>query len=325
MINKNCSTFLLRSLLAASFCVLSGITIAAELKVVAGNGEPGFVDGKDARLNKPIRLAPFGSGRIVIADINNNAIRVVSIDGEVITLAGGPDKKGHRDGDAAQAMFSGPHGVAVSPDGVIAVASANNHVVRLMTPTKDNRYTVSTLAGVVGKTGSQDGAVATALFNSPHGVAWEGDGALLVVDIGNATIRRIKDGVVTTVLRASDSQMEMPIDLMPAGDGSFLIADAGSAKALRWVPDGTLTAASPETELVMPHGISGDGNGIVYVAEMNAHRIARLGKKSSTIVAGTGEAGSSIDQLNKPAAVLVHDGYLWIADLNNHRISVLKL
>jgi sugar lactone lactonase YvrE len=325
MINKNCSTFLLRSLLTISFCVLSNIIIAAELKVIAGNGEPGFVDGNDARLNKPIRLAPFGPGRIVIADINNNAIRVVSIDGTVTTLAGGPDKKGHRDGDAAQAMFSGPHGVAVSSQGVIAVASANNHVVRLMIPAKDNHYTVTTLAGVVGKTGSQDGDAQAALFNSPHGVAWEDDGSLLVVDIGNATIRRVKDGVVSTVLRASDTEMVMPIDLMPAGDGSFLIADAGSAKALRWIPGGELIAVSPETELVMPHGISGDDNGVVYVAEMNTHRIARLGKTVSTIIAGTGEAGSGVGQLNKPAAVLVHDGYLWIADLNNHRISVLKL
>ena len=74
----------------------SAMSVAAELRVIAGNGEAGFVDGSDARFNKPIRLAPFGPGKIVIADIYNHAIRSVSLDGEVLTLAGGPDKNGHQ-------------------------------------------------------------------------------------------------------------------------------------------------------------------------------------------------------------------------------------
>ena len=32
-----------------------------------------------------------------------------------------------------------------------------------------------------------------------------------------------------------------------------------------------------------------------------------------------------MDLLYKPAAVLVHDGHLWIADLGNHRISVVPI
>ncbi len=313
------------ALISICLLVTPMIANAAEFKVVAGNGEAGFIDGNDARFNKPIRLAPFGPGKILVADINNHAIRVVSIDGEVTTLAGGPDKKGHRDGDAAQAMFNSPHGVAVSPDGVIAVASASSHVVQLMTPTEGDSYIVSTIAGVVGKTGSQDGKAATALFNSPHGVVWEKDGSLLVVDIGNATIRRIKDAQVSTVLRASDSLMQMPIDLMPAKNGSYLIADAGSQKALRWTPGDAPEVVAPEVELVMPHGVSSGSGDEVYVAEMNGHRISLLSNGAAVIVAGTGEPGSGSDQLNKPAAVLVHDGYLWIADLYNHRISVIAL
>jgi len=54
------------------------------------------------------------------------------------------------------------------------------------------------------------------LFNSPHGVIWESDESVLVVDIGNASIRRIAGGVVTTVAKATDTEMVMPIDMMPA-------------------------------------------------------------------------------------------------------------
>ena len=42
-------------------------------------------------------------------------------------------------------------------------------------------------------------------------------------------------------------------------------------------------------------------------------------------VAGTGESGSGPLQLNRPAAVLVHAGHLWVADLDNHRIVVVPL
>jgi len=301
-----------------------GALQAAELRVVAGNGELGFVDGtgSDARFNKPIRLAPFGPGRIVIADINNHAIRTVTLDGLVTTIAGGPDKQGHKDGPATEAGFDNPHGVAVAEDGRIVVAGAASHTVRLLTPV-DGGYEVSTLAGVPGQSGNQDGPAGQALFNSPHGVIWEDDGGVLVVDIGNASIKRIRDGVVTTLATAADTEMVMPIDMMPAVDGSYLIADAGIQKAIRWSPGEKGEVLAPDTELAMPHGIDDDAGGNVYVAEIRGHQVAKLGQTGP--FAGNGVAGQDSNQLNRPAAVLVHDGYLWIADLGNHRISVVAL
>jgi DNA-binding beta-propeller fold protein YncE len=307
------------------FCFSTSLG-AAELRVISGTGEAGFVDGTDARFNKPIRLAPFGPGRVLVADINNHAIRSVTIDGEVLTLAGGPDKQGHRDGPAAEAGFDSPHGVAVSSDGIIVVAGAASHSIRLLTPDNEHGYQVSTLAGTVGQSGNRDGKAAQALFNSPHGVVWEPDGGVLVVDIGNASIRRVKDGMVTTVARAGASKLVMPIDMMPASDGGYLIADAGSQKTLRWVPGETGEVISPATELAMPHGVADDADGNVFVAEIRGNQVTRLAEGQTAVrIAGTGIAGLNQDQLNKPAAVLVHDGFLWIADLNNHRISVMPL
>ncbi len=314
------------------FSVVTTSLFSAELKVLAGNGEAGFVDGTgaDARFNKPIRLSPFGPGKVLVADIYNHAIRVVSIDGDVKTIAGSPENKGHQNGLAAEAKFNAPHGVAVSPNGVIAVADASNHVIRLLTPMKNNGYKVSTIAGVAGQTGFQDGEAMKALFNSPHGLVWDTEGGLLVADIGNAKIRRIKDNQVTTVLDSANSKMVMPIDIMSSGEGSsgegsYLIADAGIQKALRFTLNGEMEILAPEVNLAMPHGVTGDVKGNVYVAELKAHQITRLSGNTSNRVAGTGEAGNSIEQLNKPAAVLIHDGYLWIADLNNHRISVIAV
>jgi len=159
----------------------------------------------------------------------------------------------------------------------------------------------------------------------PHGLVWEDDGGLLVVDIGNASIRRIKDGMVTTVLTSEVPEMAMPIDIAPAAKGAFLIADAGNNTVLRWHPDGKIEIVAADSALKVPHGVAEGSDGAVYVAEIGSHQIARIQNGRKMSVAGTGTAGNAPDQLDKPAAVLVHDGMLWIADLNNHRISVITL
>ncbi len=315
----------IRTTMVLMLCCFSTVLQAADSRVVAGNGEAGFVDGSDARLNKPIRLSPFGPGKILVADFSNHAIRSVSIDGEVATLAGGPDKKGHKDGSAAEAGFDGPHGVSASPDGLIVVAGASSHTVRLLTPTDDG-YQVTTLAGVVGESGFNDGPAAEALFNSPHAVVWEADGGVLVVDIGNASIRRVKDGMVTTVATAATSNFAMPIDMTAAGDRGYLIADAGTQKALRWSPGDQAEVLAADTEMGMPHGVAGDADGNIFVAEIRGHQVTELVTGvTAKRIAGTGTAGAGPDQLDKPAGVLVHDGYVWIADLNNHRIVAVSL
>ena len=161
----------------------------------------------------------------------------------------------------------------------------------------------------------------TAFFDSDHE-----DPSSRIVDIGNAAIKRIANGMVTTVAKAVDTEMVMPIDMMPAVDGGYLIADAGIQKGIRWSPGEAGVVLAPETAMAMPHGIDDDAGGNIYVAEIRGHKITRIDDKGETSqFAGTGVAGLDTGQLNKPAAVLVHDGHLWIADLGNHRISVVPL
>ena len=63
----------------------------------------------------------------------------------------------------------------------------------------------------------------------------------------------------------------------------------------------------------------------VVVAEMYGHRVVWVDKDKQVFrLCGTDESGSGSSQLCKPAAVLVHSGHLWIADLGNHRITVVK-
>lgn len=302
------------------------------MRVVAGNGTEGFVDGTGAaaRFRKPIRLAALGEDSVVVADIFNHAIREVRLDGRVRTILGGPDRKGYRDGEAEDAQIASPHGVGVSPTGVIAVAEASNHTIRLLTPGGSSggatRYTVSTLAGAAGQEGEADGPAAEARFRSPHAVLFDRDSSLVVPDIGNARVRRFREGRVETVAGAEKGTFTYPMDVALAPDGTLLIADAGANLIRTWTAAAGLGTLKIEGALHTPHGVAAGPDGTVYVADMNAHQVVAIDREGRlTRVAGTGEKGPTEGQLDKPAAVLVHAGHLWIADLDNHRITVVPL
>jgi DNA-binding beta-propeller fold protein YncE len=299
--------------------------------IVAGSGTAGFADGKgkDASFNKPIRLAPLGPDAIVVADIFNHAIRVVSKDGTVRTMAGAPDRKGYKDGAAAEAAFNSPHGVGTSADGRIAVAEAGNNTLRAIAADAKAHggYVVTALAGVATEKGSRDGPAVQALFNSPHAVLWAADGSLYAPDIGNASIRRIEGGRVETVAGAEKGTFVYPMDIAWAKDGRLLVADAG-ANILRAVSaDGRVTTIETQSPLSTPHGVAAGPDGTIYVADMGSHRVLAIDAKGvvTTVAGVAGEAGGDAMHLRKPAAVLVHAGWLWIADLDNHRICAVDL
>ncbi|HSV41104.1 MAG TPA: thioredoxin-like domain-containing protein [Nocardioidaceae bacterium] len=111
---------------------------------VAGTRNEGLLDGllMDAWFAQPSGLASDGT-RLWIADAETSALRFVE-DGVVHTVIGtGLFDFGFRDGPAAQALLQHPLGVAVLPDGSIAIADTYNGAVRRYEPATDE---VSTMA-----------------------------------------------------------------------------------------------------------------------------------------------------------------------------------
>jgi hypothetical protein len=84
-------------------------------------------------------------GAVWLADSETSALRRVSADGSAVTTAVGAGlfEFGHRDGPAADARLQHPLGVAVLPDGSVAVADTYNGAVRRFSPASD---AVTTLA-----------------------------------------------------------------------------------------------------------------------------------------------------------------------------------
>jgi serine/threonine protein kinase/sugar lactone lactonase YvrE len=179
--------------------VIRKITPAGWVTTLAGTkGHAGLVDGQGANARFSDRekgLAVDAAGNIYVADAFNHAIRKISPDGTVTTLAGSM-RAGAEDGAGAQASFSRPMGITVDGSGTVYVADTLNDTIRKITPDG----TVSTLAGAAGRAGNADGAGNLAQFNSPVGIVADSKGNLYVADKGNGSIRKVTPaGVVSTL------------------------------------------------------------------------------------------------------------------------------
>ncbi len=101
--------------------------------MLAGSRAEGLRDGpaRQAHLAQPSGLTSIGGDAIAFADSEVSALRVLR-DGRVETLVGtGLFDWGTADGDRGTARLQHPLGVAVLPDGSIAVADTFNSLLRV--------------------------------------------------------------------------------------------------------------------------------------------------------------------------------------------------
>jgi hypothetical protein len=171
---------------------------------ITGSEQPGNVDGLGyvARFDRPTGLAVNEQGDLYVADTGNNRIRLVRPTGETTTFAGLDG--GFADGNAAQARFSTPCGVAIGPAGMIYVADTGNHRIRQIA--KDG--TTTTICG--DGAGYADGPTSNARFSSPCSVTAGENGAIYVADTGNHCVREILSGQVTTLFGRTDHLLYNP-------------------------------------------------------------------------------------------------------------------
>jgi len=152
---------------------------------IAGNGDPGDVDGKreDARFFFPegIAICPPVARRlffeVFVADSSNMKIKTVSGDGTTTTVTGGGSGVTFQDGSLADARFQFPDGIACDQFGNLFVVDFGNRRIRMITPSG----VVTTLAGSL-PTSVTDGDQTTARFGAPTSIAVDGDGVLYIGD-----------------------------------------------------------------------------------------------------------------------------------------------
>jgi len=181
---------------------------------------------------------------------------------DVTTIAGTGQNAYTGDGGPAQnAGLGGPFGVVIGPDKALYVCETTNHVIRRIDPQTGR---ISTGAGSGKKGYSGDGGPSTqARLNEPYEVRFDSAGNMFFVEMRNHIVRRVdaKTGIITTV----------------AGTGQRgFSGDGGPAT---------------QAKLSVPHSITLDNAGNLYICDIGNHRIRRVELTTGIIstFAGTGE------------------------------------
>jgi hypothetical protein len=322
---------------------------AGDIYTVAGTGLSGYSgDGgpaTGAELSFPTSVALDGTGNLVIADMQNNRIRVVATGtgtfygqamkaGDIYTVAGdGTQGYSGDGGPATGAELGGPGGVAVDGTGNVVIADEDNSRIRVVAASTGTFYDQAMTAGdiytVAGNGTSQysgDGASATkAELNFPQGVAVDGTGNLVIADTANYRIRVAAASTGTFYGQA-----------MTAGD-IYTVAGNGTGA---YSGDG---GPATKAELQIPQGVAVDSAGDLLIADTGNMRVRIVPAATGTFygqamtagdiytVAGNGTEGYSGDgglatkaQLSFPGGVAVDgSGNLVIADTGNNVVRVV--
>ena len=267
---------------------------------LAGTRE-GFADGTaEAAFNTPSGLAIDEAGNLLVADTGNNAIRKITPQGVVTTVAG-DGTAGYRDGPVGQARFNGPIGVAIDKTGTIFVADSYNDRIRVISPAGE----VTTLAGA-GTPGFQDGAGSQAKFDTPCALLVDAKGELIVADTRNNALRLIdRAGQVSTVSPTlppeGTASFWRPVSLAMTSDGFLYVGTMGAGRIFQISPAGEmrgLTGLDIDIErgdsralrVVQPNGLAVGPDGTLLVADSPARRLRRIAPRAEGDLPGAEEA-----------------------------------
>ena len=325
---------------------------------VAGNGTAGSAgDGGPATaavLNRPVAVAVDGAGNLYIADLDNQRIRKVGVNGVITTLAGvGSAEYSGDGGPAGRAQLNSPEGVVVDWAGNLYIADTNNQRVRVLGP--DGIIRTAAGSGVAGFSGDA-GPAGSAMLSAPLRVAVDNAGNLYIADAGNHRVRKVGlDGKIRTLAGngiansagnggpATSAVLDQPVGLAVDAAGTVYVADQQEHRVRQVSPSGTIQTrvgtgeagfsgddgAAGAALLRTPTGLAVDSSGNLYVADSGNHCVRRVTRNGIiTTVAGNGTPGFAGDGGPAGAASLFFPtgvaedgtGNLYIADTGNHRV-----
>jgi len=233
------------------YYVIRKLSPSGQLSVLAGAGAPGYVDGSGsaAKFNGAGSMVTDSTGNLYVTDLYNHAIRKITPDGTVSTLAGN-GKAGDQDGKGTAASFNFPSGLAIDSVGNLFVSEPQSGLIRKVTPDG----VVSTYAG-----GSQ------CCYSTGNGNLLTLD-ALTVDSLGN--------------LYGVDSNYDLLVKITP---GKVVTTLAGSGYSAHPV-DGVGTKAS----FFYPNSIAVDAIGTLYVTEsQRVRKVTRDGVVTTLAGGGT--------------------------------------
>jgi DNA-binding beta-propeller fold protein YncE len=202
-------------------------------------------------------------GNVWTTDVGNHTVRKFSREGKLLLTLG-------KEGEAAEApdRFNKPADIAFGPHGDVYVADGygNSRVAKF---SKDGKFIKAW-----GKKGTGDGE-----FNLVHAIVIDAHGTVYVGDRENNRVQ-IFDGDGN--FKSKWTEFGAPFGLfLDRHHHRFLIADGRAHKCLVLDPHGKVletwgSQGKPPGQFDLPHSISMDTDGSVYVTEITGQRVQKF-------------------------------------------------
>ena len=265
----------------------------------------------------PQDIALSREGNIYIANLLNGAIQKFSPDGHLITQWG-------RHG-SGRGQLNMPNGVAVDGNGNICVADTFNHRIQIFTGDGE-------LVRIWGGKGGDEGK-----FQYPYGIAVDGQGHVYVADLYNHRVQKFTShGKFLAVIGSKGSlagELRFPYDVAVDARDNLYVADTMNHRIQKFDPDGRsigtwgredCTPGGGPGEFDQPAGIFVDGDGFVYVSEVENHRVQKF-TPEGRLVARWGQAGFGNSEFLFPRGMAGDsEGNVYVADFSNNRFQKFR-
>ncbi|GAA1682471.1 redoxin domain-containing protein [Streptomyces yatensis] len=296
-------------------------------------------------LRFPGKAVPLPGGTFLVSDTTRHQLVELAADGESVVRRIGTGERGLDDGTGERARFSEPQGLALFPDGTVAVADTVNHALRRFDPATGE---VTTLAG----TGRQwwqgsptEGPAREVDLSSPWDVAWFA-GRLWIAMAGVHQLwtydpedRTVRAAAGTTNEGLVDGPAEEAWFAQPSGlaatEDRLWIADSETS-AVRYVERdgdgfavrtavgtglfdfGHRDGAAEQALLQHPLGVTALPDGSVAISDTYNHALRRYDP-------ATGEVSTLATDLREPSGAVLADGDIVVVESARHRLTRLRL
>lgn len=195
---------------------------------------------------------------------------------------------------------------------------------------------VSTIAGTDGTIGGFVDPLTTSAFSNPYHVAVDAEGTIYVADNSNSSIRKIRDGIVTTLAgngvngnadgTGTKARFGSPIGIAVDNAGNLFVTDGSNRNIRKIAPDGIVTTVA-SSGFTSPDGIAVDKAGNLFVADYYDNRIRKVTPAGEvSTFAGSGNMGEVDGQgdaasFSNPAGICIDAaGNLYVSDSAGNRI-----
>lgn len=284
------------------------------IETVLGTGQPQANGDEGAGLAVNVG-DPFGveidpQGNLVVTEVRNHRIWLLDRQTGQARVIVGSGRQGYAGdgGPPRLADLNEPYEVRFDDQGNMFWVEMQNHIVRRLDRTTQQ---VTTVAGTGQPGDAGDGGSArNAQLNQPHSIVLDGDGGLLIADIGNHRIRRVdlRSGTISSI--AGTGERRLPVSGQVAAGHPVL---------------------GPRAIYVTPEAI--------WVALREGHSVWKLTGEPTRweAVAGNGQAGFRdslaggaagllTGQFDGPKGLCVDpSGRIVVVDTENHSIRQIDL